>query len=186
MTDIFTASNGTRIRSRGFPHPIEVDDSTFGWQPLKHYVGGSMMHNAMAEWYRHRNDEHLGRWRDPENTNNVVYPLYDNSVRVLREATGVGETVKRRVQNANQERNISPSAKASARRYFDAHPEPKPWHDAKEGQVWILEVAGDSGSLPMIANDCGEFISSNGNPMSVTNPFIQSARRLWPSGDDDE
>lgn len=190
MTDIFTATYGTRIRSRGFPHPIEVDDSTFGWQPLKHYVGGSMMDNAMAEWYQHRRDVELGRWRDPEAPDKVVYHLPSakreatgRTVRVLDER--LGATV---ICNEHLERSSDPTnAEPSAARYFAAHPEPKPWESAEEGEMWLITCGTVYKNAPAIVKD-GSFYFPNryGDGMDFIDlEGVMTATRVFPEPEDE-
>ena len=78
-----------------------------------------------------------------------------------------------------------------AREYFDAHPEPKPWHDAKPGEVWVLRIhTGPTfDHAPAVVSS-----SANGNAIftaatydaggteeiALTAPQITYATRIWP------
>lgn len=189
MTDIFTATNGTRIRSRGFPHPIEVDDSTFGWQPLKHYVGGSMMDNAMAEWYQHRRDVELGRWRDEHDPDMVVYPDVPYVTGIPRIAV-LDERKPDQVHTFSEgsARAREGSRAEVARRYFAAHPEPKPWHDAKANEAWVITTSeGEQQAAYTIGErNGGVHFETPSFVFELDDPQIVHAVRLWPEGDDDE
>lgn len=67
-----------------------------------------------------------------------------------------------------------------ADRFFAAHPEPKPWHDAKPGEVWEVEnVTGSPRNA--WALDSGAFMYEDES--WVTRDSIVSARRIWPVSD---
>lgn len=69
-----------------------------------------------------------------------------------------------------------------AGRYFAAHPKPKPkpWHDAKPGEVWEVEnVTGSPRNA--WALDSGAFMYEDES--WVTRDSIVSARRIWPVSD---
>ena len=99
---------------------------------------------ALKEYFQAERDEALGRWRDTENPNVVVYPVPDQNdgygrvVWVLDEAEMVSMTVL--------DDRHSPS---SARRYFDAHPQPEPrppfaaYVDKNGSAVWVTDENGN-------------------------------------------
>lgn len=127
----FTASNGIRIEpSLG---SLRVDLNPDG---TKLVLGGSKVGiasavaDALREFYRAEEDEHLGRWRWPENPSVLVYPEAGGLHWVVREDTG----------EAHQRNGIhvQDAFGTAAADYRDAHPEPKAWESAADGEVWIL------------------------------------------------
>ena len=85
-------------------------------------------------------DEALGRWRDPQNPDMVCYPVaYDlDAVLVMYE----GDMTRYYATRTDWERIRPHYVSETAGRYFAAHPEPKPWDDAEEGDIWVLTGAG--------------------------------------------
>ncbi|MBO3663702.1 hypothetical protein [Microbacterium stercoris] len=85
-------------------------------------------------------DEQLGRWRWPENPDYVVYPRENGSVTVFEESNPTAAlTFWKHVRNAEV---TSGAFMEAARAFFEAHPEPKPWHDAKPGELWAITFHG--------------------------------------------
>ena len=66
--------------------------------------------------------------------------------------------------------------------FFDAHTEPKPWHDAKEGEVWELTFGGNADAHAWFVN--GYYFQSTKTLTNVDrrSSRITSARRIWPEG----
>ena len=102
---------------------------------------------ALRAFFQAERDEQLGRWRDPENPNIVVYPIpamndqgdgYGRAVWVLDEAEMVSRTVL-------DDRH----SHSSASHYFAAHPEPKPrppfaaYVDKNGSAVWVTDENGN-------------------------------------------
>ena len=102
---------------------------------------------ALRAFFQAERDEQLGRWRDPENPNIVVYPIpamndqgdgYGRAVWVLDEAEMVSRTVL-------DDRH----SHSSASRYFAAHPQPEPrppfaaYVDKNGSAVWVTDENGN-------------------------------------------
>ena len=99
---------------------------------------------ALRAFFQAERDEQLGRWRDPENPNIVVYPClnqddgYGRVVWVLDEAEMVSGTVL-------DDRH----SHSSASRYFAAHPQPEPrppfaaYVDKNGSAVWVTDENGN-------------------------------------------
>ena len=99
---------------------------------------------ALRAFFQAERDEQLGRWRDPENPNVVVYPVgdqddgYGQVVWVLDEAEMVSRTVL-------DDRH----SHSSASRYFAAHPQPEPrppfaaYVDKNGSAVWVTDENGN-------------------------------------------
>ena len=135
-------------------------------------------------------DEQLGRWRDPENPNVVVYPClnqddgYGRVVWVLDEAEMVSGTVL-------DDRH----SHSSASRYFETHPlpepEPKSWVDAKPGEVWALTYAGIEETAWVADFTWGapprfRQFKNLLTPIFTNDKHITAGRRIWPEGEASE
>ena len=88
-------------------------------------------------------DQELGRWRDPENPNIVVYAFSmvdgeDRCIRLLNELSGATWLDWGRV-----------ALPGPATRYFDAHPQPEPrppfaaYVDKNGSAVWVTDENGN-------------------------------------------
>ena len=138
---------------------------------------------TLRAFFQAERDEALGRWRDPENPNVVVYPClnqddgYGRVVWVLDEAEMVSGTVL-------DDRH----SHSSASRYFDAHPlpepEPKPWENAKEGDYWVLTI----GVEPSLWHKgTRRLFWTDGERLSGTDLKDATAgHRIWPEGEASE
>ena len=148
---------------------------------------------ALRAFFQAERDEQLGRWRDPENPNIVVYPIpamndqgdgYGRAVWVLDEAEMVSGTVL-------DDRH----SHSSASRYFAAHPqpqpEPKPWLEAKPGEVWVLTYAGIEETAWVADFTWGapprfRQFKNLLNPIFTNDKHITAGRRIWPEGEASE
>ena len=146
--------------------------------------------NALREYFQAERDDALGRWRDTENPNVVVYPClnqddgYGRVVWVLDEAEMVSGTVL-------DDRH----SHSSASRYFAAHPqpqpEPKPWLEAKPGEVWALTYAGIEETAWVADFTWGapprfRQFKNLLNPIFTNDKHITAGRRIWPEGEASE
>lgn len=127
----FTASNGVKVR-RINEYTVDVE-ATFERYGV-----------AIREFFQAEEDERLGRWRWPEDPDFLVYPVGEKGlVSVLREGsrTGSGPYIQKSVSRDQAERYVLSAGRSffrAAKAYFNA--QPKPWHDAKEGEIWVLET----------------------------------------------
>lgn len=166
----FTASNGFSAR---FIDPVTdvgpamwIDGETL----TPHQV------NALREFFRHEEDERLGRFRftDEDGDVSLVYPdpLDENSFVVVVERSGRSVRIGR---NAPAHEDWRKPLDA----YLAAHPEPKPaWHDAKSGEIWALNVSGtEMGAVRLYGPD---WRLSNGNLLVARDGRISAGRRIWP------
>lgn len=187
MSDVFTASNGATITVDQYGL-ILADGSNDGGHPNRQVLTYDGIH-ALREFFRAEGDKRLGRWRWPEGPDYVVYPFEGASdhVLVVQESAGVACEFWRGTVNGPSLTGYHSRLSPAARAYFDTHPEPKPWHDPKEGEVWVLTL--DDGEVEM---ECaasfhgGRFHTSNGGavPLDGDNPDacaqIIAGRRIWP------
>ena len=132
-------------------------------------------HEARKEFYQHLQDKELGLTREGSI---VVRPLSDDEVLVLDEAVGKAETWHR------NQISVFPGVFGhdEAKRYFAAHSEPKPWHDAEPGEIWVLEFGGDKCAYTRTPT---LFTKWNLPSLLPTDPGIKSGYRIWPEGDSD-
>ena len=140
----FTASNGipitTKVSGDGRSYLLGMTDA------VTQAIASEEGIKALREFFQHEKDEQLGRWRssaDPRWTAvrrmNVVYFQCEDGERSFSIAVGHGETQKA----------WAPELQAIAREYLEAHPEPKPWHDANPGEVWELTTT-ESGATTYV------------------------------------
>jgi hypothetical protein len=129
---------------------------------------------ALREFFRAEEDERLGRWRWPTDPALVVYPSRADWVTVVSETDGVAS----RFRPEDVDVALTLNARA-ARAYFDAHPEPKPWHDAEPEEVWILTIDGEE-VLALIDEDREFHHRSQRRFRSVLDESITAGRRIWP------
>ena len=140
---------------------------------------------TLREYFQAERDEELGRWRDPEIPDMVVYPHDDVTITVLDEVDGERCWWTRGDElDAHQERFPGFD---TARAYFAAHPEPKPWHAARPDcdEIWVLTIHGYE--QPVYVTEFGgepAFQVPGGETMSLSHGAITAGRRIWPERED--
>ena len=140
---------------------------------------------TLREYFQAERDEQLGRWRDPEIPDMVVYPHDDVTITVLDEVDGKRFWWTRGDElDAHQERLPGFD---TARAYFAAHPEPKPWDTAQPDEVWVLTINNDREEV-FRCGENGLYSLKTGNPLgsllSCSHNKITAGRRIWPEGED--
>ena len=101
---------------------------------------------ALRAFFQAERDETLGRWRDPKNPDYVVYPLADGTVMIFNEQSQYREFWSRK---GTREYELKGGSADVARRYFAAHPEPKPrppfaaYVDKNGSAVWVTDENGN-------------------------------------------
>ena len=139
---------------------------------------------ALRAFFQAERDQELGRWRDPENKDIVVYALHmadgeDRCIRLLNELSGATWLDWGRVAYSG-----------SGLRYFATHPdeEPrKPWHGAKAGEYWLVTLEGADPIPTTVGNYCENlyFVVGDDDYYCPTNDHrIQNAVRLTPEDGD--
>ena len=130
---------------------------------------------ALREYFQAERDRELGRERDAESQDWVVYPLsVTDSVRAVRV---VNERYGRAFIHSEDLPLLGNVHGRVADRYFAAHPAHQPWHDAKPGEVWMLTMEGEE--RPAIVTEDGNFEA----PLFLVTPQsvrITAGRRIWP------
>ncbi len=172
MSDTFTGRRSAKIweNERGGIH-------------YEHYrVGSNLIEievvQGLKQFFQNERDRQLGRWRWPDKPDYVVYPseLYltppsADLVTVFNERTGQSAHCRR------EDDGNSGHFSLAARAYFAAHPEPKPWHDAKPGEVWALIVDGVEKAFTLHGD---LYRTGNLHDIEQTDGHITSGRRIWP------
>ena len=135
--------------------------------------------NALRAFFQAERDDALGRWRDTENPDMVVYrtPEDDDGcgrcILLLDENTGDNHWEWERIATSGP-----------GLRYFAAHPqpEPKPWEEAEHEEIWVITANGDTGpALATTSHRRGTglaFQTANGTLLDATE--ITAGRRIWP------
>lgn len=132
------------------------------------------------EFFQAKRDEELGRWRWPENPDWVAIEgrrePQGRTVVVVNEKTLerfwfnelVGQVIR------------SSQAHEAGRAFFEAHPERKPWADAKDGDIWEFsdgQYLSDKGRffrLPLVSAS-----DPTWRPAGFASNFT-SGRRIFP------
>lgn len=185
----YEASNGVIIhrleRGIGFENAAEQVIDKENAAGLSPWGINDRKVDALREFFRAEEDERLGRWRWPENPDYVVYPRTED-VLVLFEMNGEGGVLYRRGDPVHDFEG------QAARAYFDAHPQPQPWHDAKPGETWRLTVTDrQPEDLDLTFNVIGvegvvgarfarPQVSGEQMEYRIDSPAIVAGRRIWP------
>jgi len=185
----FTASNGVRIRV-----DLEGDYRFGGTARSADYIvrRGGANEQALREFFQAEADERLGRWRWPENPNVVVVPdldrYHDDGKRwvAVYDETKMGRSSWYCADSSERGVRGSQPLHDAAWAYFDAHPEPKPWHDAGPAEVWDVDLP--SGGMRAVT----VYSARHEEPVTVfrdahtqvevetDDPTIRDARRIYP------
>lgn len=182
----FTASNGIRIHvspDTNAHHPLEV----VGLGLLRSSV------DALREFFRAEEDERLGRWRWPGDHDITVRVAPKHAQRgreggtVMIQRDSDGYVGYRDRTSLPEITDTAGSFVRAGHAYFDAHPEPKPWHDAQPGELWALRFAGDDDEKEYLTQFKGTFfarISPDEDAWFDTAGLhakeITTGRRIWP------
>ena len=141
---------------------------------------------TLRAFFQAERDEQLGRWRDPKHPDLVCYDRGDDTVYVLNERTGFtyARTRSDIIDGSDQYDFV-------AKCYFQAHPEPKPWHAARPDcdEIWVLTIHGCE--QPVYVTEFGgepAFQVPGGETMSLSHGAITAGHRIWPehNGSGDE
>ena len=183
MTDIFTASNGIEIEISQDGYLLGKGDYGSG---STYATAGPEGIGALREYFQHERDTELGRWRDENDPDMVVYRNKDYACTLSERTGGRASFLRRDFDDVHGTLANDPHAR-TARRYFAAHPEKKPWHGAKTGEVWLLDIEDDlNRETPAVVTGQPEFRTHLGVYFDLGSPQIVHARKIWPEESDDE
>lgn len=170
MAELFKASNGINIKYEDGYIQWSDDEikEDFNFDPL------SPVGVALEEWYLHKRDKDLKRWRYSDSI--VVYK-HKHGVYVVDESTGDSYFFSPPITSVSEPWK---RLKEAARAFYNF--EHKPWHDAEAGEVWVITFGGNPEPFITTEDDDGEVWFQFGDVCSSTsNPAITGGRRLWPS-----
>lgn len=163
----FVASNGVIVHDLsdgiGFTLPDHASIGKFGINADKV--------NSLREFFQHERDEELGRWRSAEHPDYICNE-HDGAIFVTDERDG-----RQLLMHRGDGIPSLPEYADVARAYFEAHPESKPWHDAKDNEVWALTINGKEEAAMLYR--VGEFETTKGT-YRVSASAITAGRRIWP------
>lgn len=138
---------------------------------------------ALREYAIAEEDKRLGRWRWPENPDYIIY-------RRDRTATFADKRRARVVNESNGDfmdtvegSGLTGVFKDAARAYFDAHPEPKPWHEAVTGDVWELTTVNGEAAY-VATGDRFIHVERLLFALDKNEPTITAGRCVWRAGDE--
>lgn len=173
--DTFTASNGVHISKQ----PPLTDRGA--WLMVDGHMTSPNDADAMREFFRAEEDERLARWRHADFQMFVAYSYNDNWINVVDEAVGTVREHRREEVDACRDTAFPSQSERFARAYFDAHPEPKPWHNAKPGEVWALTWDGIEG---VFLHAGGSWYGQGDTRVVLDHPIhdnnVTAGRRIWP------
>lgn len=169
MSNEFIASNGIELHIHPAMGSLVSNTGDFSTNET-HVI-------ALREFFQHERDKELGWWRWPENPNWIAIPSYDlNEVIVFNETRMDWEVV---TIHREEEENW-PAFQPAARAYFAAHPERKPWHDAKPGEVWLLTFLSGKQMIGLVEYDGECFIGEGQELTVIKSTAFTAGRRIWP------
>lgn len=185
--DKFTASNGVEVHRE--------DQGSLTISPRHGFMRlADDEAQALGEFFLHERDQELGRWRF--NAYLTVYEAENHqpgnrarAVNVLDERTG---RLHMRHEGQAAWRETNPALSEAAAAYFAAHPEPKPWHDAKHLEIWALTIEGCPPEAYVYRNRLHPWVpgfrpvaNEERVRFAKDDPRIRAAHRLWPEVSDD-
>jgi hypothetical protein len=183
----FTASNGVQVQvfsnGRGNVGPVELKNRGHKASTTAYFEPEAIV--ALREFFRHEADKELGRWRDPANPTLTVYPtpgFEDDEITILDEVDAEAYTITR----AASARHSAGWWRATAHAYFESHPEPEPWEDAKDGHLWLIRFDDFPNTDVSALVKGGRFIYNDHcheGVAELTDPTIVAGRRIWPESD---
>lgn len=186
---IFTATNGLQVKVwqdqpfKGRSRMETLDEVGENMLDGHDFMGNEEI-EALREFFQYERDEELGRWRWPEDRNIVVYYREHGKffVHAYDERDTAMDTVYRHVRAEDMDPNYVTGVTKAGLAYFDAHPEdPKPWHNAQEGEVWVITPCQADPGVEYPAIFQAERFRDHGGSWGAED--LIAARRIWPTED---
>ena len=173
----YTASNGITVRRH---------EEGVGFHTDKTYKSRNITpdeFDALREFFRAEEDERLERWRWPELPGYLVYHWEQPQSAGVVVVSELEMVPSRVLYRDSDPENQTPEYRA-ARAYFDAHPEPKPWHDAEDGELWALTIDGAEDIYVFVSTEEAGFRmfparSTVFRPGAFPDE-VTEGRRIWP------
>lgn len=176
----YTASNGIELRVND-EGALERrnPEGTNQWDEVRRiYLRESVVSDALREFFRAERDEELGRWRSKEHPDYFVRRITRDEVSVVEDDSLAYKYIHRNGLEVGEWDDTAWGEVAQA--FFDAHPEPTPWHDAKPGEVWVIRLhGGEEFAVNAVQGLAGtSFVTVLGNPLGADG--ITEGRRIFP------
>ena len=165
----FIASNGWRVSVSEVPGKAEIDIYGAHDAQVLNLLPSQL--DALREFFLDERDAELGRWRSKEQPSVVAWPEPEDADRVflLDEDKPEWVLVSRPRPGSYAD---AVGIWAVAREFFAAHPEPKPWGSASNGDIWALTDKG--GTTAQYLSDGGRFFKL---------PLLEPREPCWaPAG----
>jgi hypothetical protein len=172
----FTASNGMTLTQSPEGHII-LPKSIMGLGPETQ--------QALREFFWDEEDKSLGRWRSAIAPHITVWiaPDQDGDFVAIDQVTRDRFWFSR---DGDTSWSFKESSDASLIErvqveFFDAHPEPKPWHDAKPGEVWEIVTAGGEIAAYIVESTGNRFLHVERRllALNLDDAGIVSCRLIW-------
>ncbi|WP_136053466.1 hypothetical protein [Microbacterium sp. K5D] len=139
---------------------------------------------ALREFFQHESDEARGLWRSPSDPtwtavrrNTMIYFQNEDHERSFHFVPKLEGSI----------RAWSGDLQALAYEYIEAHPERKPWEEAKPGEVWLFRGKGDIKPSAFMKSHVGWTNSEAvvvqrdpALPYGGTRDESFEPRRIWP------
>lgn len=184
----FTASNGVKITVSRKDDTYLLGQSLYASNPGSYTEATASAEgiSALREFFQHERDRELGRWRDPENPDRYVRhgSVGPRAGRGERRWLTIVDEVTGETHCLAEDYDLAGMGDLweTAKRYFAAHPESKPWHDARAGEVWAVKTKHNDQERPVFVNSDGDFENAEEYFHSEFRE-ITAGRRIWPEGD---
>lgn len=169
----FRARSGRTVRSN--------EDGSVTFEGVRGYIGAEQVFDAQ-EFFQAQRDLDFGRWRCPAEPDWVAQEGERSSdgrrtVRLFNESTFESFWLNSRVMD---EVDNETAKHRVARAFFEAHPERKPWQEARPEEAWLLTIDGKQWVATVdrmldFTTSAETFV--NGSPDMVR---ITAGRRIWP------
>lgn len=179
---MYEGKNGTRFE-RGIDGSLHVETKT------KTHAFRATVADDFSDFFQQENDEEFGRFRRSPRDVHVIYPTDDSDkVNALDEARCEVIEAQRGIKYGDGLLN------EVIQDYFDHHPTPQPWHDAEDGDVWMVRIPKLAEThIPAIVvpslwpthdDMYFQFGDRLGSPSRsrVDSPDVADAYRIWPKG----
>lgn len=166
----FTASNGEGVGLADVGGGAWVDGVYIREQGVK----------ALREFFQAERDEQNGVWRESPDSKFVVQ-LLDKTSGTSKRSVQVFDETSGAVHHIYEGFDYPASkCRAAAQAWFKAHPVRKPWHDAKQGEVWLLDITGRDEGIPAVVNRADRF-ATGVELLPIDGAEILNATRIYPN-----
>lgn len=140
---------------------------------------------ALRGYFQAEEDKRLNRWRHPDHPDIYARPMNGNPnvvgvVKDNEDGLAYGQFPRDKYMPSK----IDPMT-IVAHAYFEAHPAPKPWHDAKEGEAWVLTTFNREEPALVTSVRGAEVLRFNSAEYNipVTSDTITAGYRIHPKED---